>query len=155
AAALIARAAGSPEDGGRWRWLRRAGALLAEGVHLLPHGRRALGVLVLTFATQLPSLAALHALLHGARLPLPYTAAILCFVFYVLLRMLPLQGIAGIGTTAAWWAIALSTLGVPPAEAALVGTVLYIAFFVLLIVLCLACLPLLALSRRDDRIAAS
>ena len=57
--------------------------------------------------------------------------------------MLPLQGIAGIGTTAAWWAIALTMLGVPAHEAATVGAVLYVAFYVVMIALCVLCLPLL------------
>lgn len=131
------------------RHLRRATGLLAESLRTLPAGRDAAAVLLLTLATQLPSLAALHALLAGARQPLSYAAAIVCFVIYLLLRMLPLQGIGGVGTTAAWWAIALTMLGVPGGEAAVVGAVLYVAFYAILLLLCVTCLPLLAFTRRD------
>lgn len=138
-----------PGHAAPWLLLRRLAGLLAESLRMVPAGRRAAIVVLLTLATQLPSLAALHTLLDGARQPLPYTAAIVCFVIYLLLRMLPLQGIAGIGTTAAWWAIALTMLGVPGSEATVVGAVLYVAFYVVLLLLCVTCLPLLAFPRRD------
>jgi len=148
APSLHAWAAARRSRHGAWGIVGTGTALLAESLSLLPEGRKAAGVVVLTVATQLLSLAALHALLAGAQVALGYASAIVCFVIYILLRMLPLQGIAGIGTTAAWWAIALSMLGVEPTEAAAVGSVLYVAFYALLLALCLMCLPMLAFARR-------
>ena len=125
------------------RAVRRALGLAAEALRLMPDGRRGLVLLGLTTAMQVLALLALLALLHGAGQRLDLAATLACFVIYVLLRMLPLQGIAGIGTTAAWWAIALTMLGVPAHEAATVGAVLYVAFYVVMIALCVLCLPLL------------
>lgn len=130
------------------RRLHRGLLLLAESLRLLPHGRQALLLVLVTVVMQVISLGALHALLSGAKLTLSFAAATVCFVIYVLLRILPFQGIGGIGTTAAWWAIALSMLGVPTREAATVGAVLYVAFYALLILLCLLCLPLLLVRQR-------
>lgn len=132
------------------RVARRALRLLAEALELIPDGRPALVLLVLTLVMQVVSLGALASLLSGAGHALGFAAITACFVTYVLLRMIPFQGIAGIGTTAAWWAIALSMLGVPAREAATLGAVLYVAFYALLLVLCALCLPLL-LVRRSQR----
>ncbi len=130
------------------RGVRRALGLGAEALRMMPDGRRGLVLLALTTVMQGLALLALLALLDGAGLRFDLAATLACFVIYVLLRMLPLQGIAGIGTTAAWWAIALTMLGVPAHEAATVGAVLYVAFYVVMIALCVLCLPLLR-ARRD------
>ncbi len=132
------------------RLLRRGLSLLGESLRLLPHGMQLWALVVLTLATQLLSLAALHTLLGASGLELGYAEAIVCFVVYVLFRMLPLQGVGGIGTTAAWWAIALRALGVPAGESATVGAVLYVAFTVLLVLLCLTSLPLMSRGARDS-----
>lgn len=132
------------------RLLRRGLSLLGESLRLLPHGMQLWALVVLTLATQLLSLAALHALLGASGLELGYAEAIVCFVVYVLFRMLPLQGVGGIGTTAAWWAIALRALSVPAGEAATVGAVLYVAFTALLVLLCLTSIPLMSRGARDS-----
>jgi len=132
------------------RLLRRGMGLLGESLRVLPHGIQLSSLVALTLATQLLSLAALYVLVRASGLELGYAQAIVCFVVYVLLRMLPLQGVGGIGTTAAWWAIALRTLGVPPAESATVGAVLYVAFMILLVLLCLTSVPLLSSRARDS-----
>jgi len=143
-AALLERWATQVRPDGRLRILARRGLrVLAESLHLLPRGGQAALLVLLTLVTQLVSLGALHALLEGAHLELGYAAAIVCFVVYILLRMLPIQGVGGIGTTAAWWALALRALGIAPDESVTVGAVLYVAFTVLLVFLCLTALPLL------------
>ena len=130
--------------------LRRALGVGAESLRLLPHRARLAGLVGLTAVLQLVSLGALHALANGAGLSLTYAQSVACFVVYVLLRMLPVQGIGGIGTTAAWWALALGALGVAADEAAVVGAVLYVAFLVLLVALCVTSLPLLAFRRGES-----
>lgn len=130
------------------RGARRVLSLAAEASRLIPDGRCALLLLGLTAVMQVLALFALLALLDGAGVRFNLAATLACFVIYVLLRMLPLQGIAGIGTTAAWWAIALSILGVPAHEAATVGAVLYVAFYMVMLLLCVLSLPLLCTRRR-------
>lgn len=143
-AALLERWATEVHAQGRARTqLRRALGVGAESLRLLPHGGRLVPLVGLTAVMQLVSLGALHALANGAAVPLTYAQALVCFVVYVLLRMLPLQGIGGIGTTAAWWTLALRALGVAHDESVTVGAVLYVAFTVLLVVLCLTALPFL------------
>ena len=129
------------------RGVRRVLGLGAEALRMMPDGKRGLVLLALTTVMQVLALLALLALLDGAGLRFDLAATLACFVIYVLLRMLPLQGIAGIGTTAAWWAIALTMLAVPAQEAATVGAVLYVAFYVVMIALCVLCLPLLRARR--------
>lgn len=143
-AAQLERWAAEIHAQGRARTLlRRALGVGAESLRLLPHGGRLVPLVGLTAVMQLVSLGALHALANGAAVPLSYAQAVVCFVVYVLLRMLPVQGIGGIGTTAAWWALALRALGVAHDESVTVGAVLYVAFTVLLVVLCLTALPFL------------
>jgi hypothetical protein len=136
-------------DAALGRARRRVLGLAAESLRLMPDGRRGLELLALTTIMQLLALLALLVFLDGSGVPLGLARTLACFVIYVLLRLLPLQGIAGIGTTAAWWAIALSMLGVPAHDAATVGAVLYVAFYVVMLALSALCLPLL-LARRGS-----
>jgi len=116
---------------------------VARGLRRVPHGRAAAVIVLLTLGTQLLSFQALHILLRDAGVPASYASAIFAFAVYVLLRLLPFQGIGGIGTAAAWWAIAVSFLGVPAPDAVAIGAALYVGFYALLVLLCLTGLVLL------------
>jgi hypothetical protein len=122
--------------------VQRALASGAAALRALPRGAGVISLLLLTLATQLTSLRALEVLLDGAGVPATLAYATAAFVVYVLLRLLPVQGIAGVGTSAAWWAVALGLLGVQAEEAAAVGALLYVAFLAILVLLCLTALPL-------------
>jgi len=131
--------------------LRRALELVSEAIDRLPSDRRIVPIIALTLGMHFTNVQAVRILLAGEGLDFGFPAGIAIFVTFVLLRMLPVQGLGGIGTTAAWWAIALAALGVPAQQAIVVGTVLFIAFYVLLSCLCLTALPFFWLGRRSRR----
>jgi uncharacterized protein (TIRG00374 family) len=116
---------------------------ISQGLRRLPHGRAAGVIVLLTLGIQLLSFQALHILLRAAGVPASYASAIFAFAVYVLLRLLPFQGIGGIGTAAAWWAIAVSFVGVRTSDAVPIGATLYVGFYALLVLLCLTGLVLL------------
>jgi hypothetical protein len=137
-----------PDDVVR-RALRRVLPLVVDALQMVPHGTAAAQLVLATVVMQVVSLGALGSLLAGSGIAFDFATVLACFVIYILLRMLPVQGLAGIGTTAAWWALALTMLGVPSHDAATVGAVLYVAFYALLLLLGVASLPLLLRARRD------
>jgi hypothetical protein len=96
-----------------------------------------------TLASQLANLYSLVVLLGGMGRPTRIPEAISILVMYLFLRTLPVQGVAGVGTHAAWWALALSGMGDERGEAVLLGTLLYLSYSGLLIALFLTALPLL------------
>ncbi len=52
-----------------------------------------------------------------------------CFGIYALFQTIPLQGIAGIGTQAAWWALALNASGYRAPNAIAIGFVVHGTFY--------------------------
>jgi hypothetical protein len=119
----------------------------AAGARSLPTFRAAVPLLLLTTGTQLLAAAALWSFLPGAGVTLGYVASVVAQVLFLLLRLLPVQGIAGVGTNAAWWALALSWLGEPSESAIAAGAVLYVVFYAAIALLALTAAPLLWLGR--------
>jgi hypothetical protein len=54
-----------------------------------------------------------------------------CYGIYAIFQIIPVQGIAGIGTQAAWWALALKAAGYKVPDAIAMGFVLYGIFYLL------------------------
>ena len=52
-----------------------------------------------------------------------------CFGVYALFQMVPVQGIAGIGTQAAWWSLSLKAVGYEVADTIALGIVLHGTFY--------------------------
>lgn len=101
-----------------------------------------------TAASQFANLQSLRVLLAGVDQPTDFTGALAIFVVYLFLRVLPVQGLAGVGTHATWWALALVVAGVGRDESLPIGAVLYLAYMVLLVLLCATGAPLLWLGAR-------
>jgi uncharacterized protein (TIRG00374 family) len=55
-----------------------------------------------------------------------------CFGVYAIFQMIPVQGVAGIGTQAAWWALALTIAGYDAPDAIAMGIVLHGTFYLLI-----------------------
>jgi uncharacterized membrane protein YbhN (UPF0104 family) len=64
--------------------------------------------------------------------------SLFCFGVYALFQMVPVQGIAGIGTQAAWWTLAITVSGYKASDAIAVGIILHGVFYVLIGILGLA-----------------
>ncbi len=63
-----------------------------------------------------------------------------CYGVYAIFQIVPVQGIAGIGTQAAWWSLALNAAGYRPNDAIAMGFILYGTFYVIVILMALASL---------------
>ena len=63
-----------------------------------------------------------------------------CYGIYALFQLVPVQGIAGIGTQAAWWALALSAAGNLSDDFTALGFLLHATFYVFIAVLGFAAL---------------
>ena len=57
-----------------------------------------------------------------------------CYGVYAIFQIVPIQGIAGIGTQAAWWTLALNGAGYNGPEAIAVGFMLYATYYVIVAV---------------------
>jgi hypothetical protein len=55
--------------------------------------------------------------------------SIYCYGVYAIFQMVPVQGVAGIGTQAAWWALALNVAGYDAPNAIALGFILYGLFY--------------------------
>ena len=56
-----------------------------------------------------------------------------CYGIYAVFQVIPVQGIAGIGTQAAWWALALNAAGYQSHDAIAMGFILHGAFYLIII----------------------
>lgn len=77
----------------------------------------------------------------GGRLSLVASCA--CYGLYVLLQLIPLQGIAGVGTQSARWAVALALVGVGLRDATVDSVALYLCLYAI-IALWAACAGIVA-----------
>lgn len=79
--------------------------------------------------------AVLHLILRSVGVVFTPEQSVYCYGVYAVFQIVPVQGIAGIGTQAAWWALALNAAGYRAPDAIAIGFILYgaIYFFIALI----------------------
>jgi uncharacterized membrane protein YbhN (UPF0104 family) len=90
-----------------------------------------------TITMQLLAICSIYLVLLGLGVDLTFFETIFCFGIYVLFQLVPVQGFAGLGTQAAWWAIALSLAGYTGGNTVALGLALYATFYVFIAMLCL------------------
>lgn len=71
----------------------------------------------------------LHLLLRSFDIDLTIVQSAYCYGVYMIFQIVPVQGIAGIGTQAAWWALALHTAGYGDPDAIAMGFILHGSFY--------------------------
>lgn len=67
----------------------------------------------------------MHLLFKSFRVDFTYVQSVYCYGVYMIFQMVPVQGIAGIGTKAAWWMLALNTAGYRATDAIALGFILH------------------------------
>ena len=70
-----------------------------------------------------------HLLLRAFGVDFTPVQSAYCYGVYMIFQIIPVQGIAGIGTQAAWWALALKAAGYSAPNAIALGIVLHGAFY--------------------------
>jgi hypothetical protein len=70
-----------------------------------------------------------HLLLRSFGVDFTSIQSFYCFGVYAAFQTVPIQGIAGVGTQAAWWTIALNAAGYQGIEGIAIGFMLYGTFY--------------------------
>jgi hypothetical protein len=74
-----------------------------------------------------------------------------CYGVYMIFQIVPVQGIAGIGTQAAWWALALNAAGYHSNDLVALGFILHGSFYFFIAVIGLSALLLWLAGRKSRR----
>ena len=76
-----------------------------------------------------------HLMFVAVGVDFTYVQSFYCFGIYALFQLVPVQGIAGVGTQAAWWAIALKAAGCTDDDTISLGIILHAMFYVSIILM--------------------
>jgi hypothetical protein len=98
--------------------------------------------LIQSALTAIGGITTLYMLLRSFGFDFTFAQSMYCYGVYAVFQIIPVQGIAGIGTQAAWWALALNAAGYSEPEAIAMGFILYGIFLVFISVLGLSALLL-------------
>ncbi len=75
------------------------------------------------------SVVSLHLALRAFGIDFILVQSFYCYGVYAIFQIVPVHGIAGIGTQAAWWTIALNAAGYKAPDAIAMGFILYGTFY--------------------------
>jgi uncharacterized protein (TIRG00374 family) len=81
-----------------------------------------------------------HLLLRSFGIDFTPLQSTYCYGIYMIFQIVPVQGVAGIGTQAAWWVLALRASGYRAPEVVAMGFILHGAFYVFIAVIGLSAL---------------
>lgn len=106
------------------------------------HSNNSLRITLLqSVLTVLGGAVALHILLQSLGVVFTPVQSVYCYGVYLIFQIIPIQGIAGLGTQAAWWALALNAAGYNGSEAIALGFVLHVTFYAFITSLGFTLLP--------------
>jgi hypothetical protein len=86
--------------------------------------------MIQSILNMLGGIMALHLLLLSFGIDITPVQSVYCYGIYAVFQIIPVQGIAGIGTQAAWWALALNASGYQGSDVIAVGILLHGTFYV-------------------------
>lgn len=124
---------------------------LSELIYISEEQRtgNALGItLVQSIVMISASVTSTYFVLQSLGLDFTLMQAAYCFGIYAVFQIVPIQGIAGIGTQAAWWALALKASGYKTPDAIALGIILHGTFYMFIALLLLFAILFILLSRR-------
>jgi hypothetical protein len=97
-------------------------------------------------------MASVHLLLRSFGLDFTLLQSVYCFGVYAVFQTVPVQGIAGLGTQAAWWSLALNTAGYNASEAIAMGFILHGTFYLFVALLGLSSFLAWLKGRRKNKL---
>jgi hypothetical protein len=106
--------------------------------------------LIQSVLTVVGGISALYFLLSSFGIDFTLIQSAYCYGVYAVFQIVPVQGIAGIGTQAAWWALALNVAGYRATDAIALGFILHGTFYVFIAVLGLSALLVRLISRKTN-----
>jgi hypothetical protein len=92
----------------------------------------------------------LNLLLRSFGIDFTPVQSIYCYGVYAVFQIVPFQGIAGIGTQAAWWALALNAVDYNAPDAIAMGFMLYGSFYVFIAILGLLTILVWLINRKSN-----
>lgn len=128
---------------------------LSELLHMLEEQRSNHSFRITLFQSVLMMMtvmASVHLLLRSFGLDFTLLQSFYCFGVYAVFQTIPVQGIAGLGTQAAWWSLALNTAGYNPSEAIAMGFILHSTFYLFVALLGLSSLLVWLRGRRKKEL---
>jgi hypothetical protein len=90
----------------------------------------------------------IHLLLKSFGVDFTYVQSAYCYGVFMIFQVVPVQGIAGIGTKAAWWALALNAAGYHATDTIALGFFLHGTAYVFIAILGLSALLVRFVSRK-------
>ena len=123
---------------GRMAIIQRVSGKLDELARIAEGYRKGnyLGVALLQSALIMAgSAVSVHLLLRAIGVDFTLVQSFYCFGVYAFFQIVPVQGIAGIGTQAAWWSLALNAAGYQGPDAIAIGFVMHGAYYLFITVL--------------------
>jgi uncharacterized protein (TIRG00374 family) len=90
-----------------------------------------------------------HMLLRSFGIHFTPVQSAYCYGVYMLFQIVPVQGVAGIGTQAAWWALALNSAGYRGADTIALGFMLHGTFYVFIAIIGLSALLIWPVIRKN------
>lgn len=76
-----------------------------------------------------------HLLLRSLGVAFTPIQSAYCYGIYMIFQVVPVQGIAGIGTQAAWWSLALHAAGYSASDAIALGMILHGTFYIFITII--------------------
>ena len=91
--------------------------------------------LLQSLLNMIAGVAMLYLLLRSLGVDFTWMQSFYCYGVYAVFQIIPVQGIAGIGTQAAWWALALNASGYKAPDVIAIGFILYATFYLFIALL--------------------
>jgi len=107
---------------------------LSELLKITEEQRSKNGIVIPLFQSVLmmiASIVSIHFALMSFGINFTLTQSFYCYGVYAIFQIVPIQGFAGIGTQAAWWALALNTAGYNAPDVIALGFIIYATYYVL------------------------
>ena len=139
---------------GRSAIIRRVSEKLNELARIAEGHRKSnyLGIALLQSALIMAgSAVSVHLLLLSLGVDFTPVQSFYCFGVYAFFQIVPVQGIAGIGTQAAWWSLALNVAGYQGADAIAIGFVMHGTYYLFITVLGFPSILIWLKEKRENR----
>jgi hypothetical protein len=104
--------------------------------------------LMMSFLMMIMGVITVHLLLRSLGVYFTPLQSVYCYGVYMIFQIVPVHGIAGIGTQAAWWALALKSSGYSAPDAVALGFVLHGSFYVFIFLIALSALMVWLIQRK-------
>ncbi len=119
---------------GKSRFIQKISGKLSELIAISDEQRNKKnigGLLMQSIFMMIGSIVSIHFALRSFGVDFTVVQTFYCYGVYAIFQIVPIQGIAGIGTQAAWWTLALNSAGYNAPDSIAMGFILYATYYLL------------------------